>query len=689
MIFEGFDPGFVGQLALAAAVAIGVLYLLRLRRRRVTVAHAALWRTMMKRRRARSWLRMLQRLLSLLLQLAVVGLLALGLGRAIVEDGDLDRLGDGCRTPEDVQAEPIEDAYTVIAVDVSASMGATDVPGGRLSQAVDAARRVVLDRAEGEKMLLATLDRRLRPLTPFTADTELLMEQLAERTRVRDSRVDLAQAWPSLTSLLAGRAKPRLVLITDGGLDLPPTWDWAEAAEGWRIERILVGDAQAAKANFRLDGLEVRPYLDDPLTYELYVSATNPLDRPVEATLTLYAEPDARTADAFLNDGQVVSSLPLSLPAAKGPSGGVLKTFIPQVDFLGSRLMARLTVPEEAGVVDPLPADNLAFAVVPPRRTLRVQLVTEGNLFLEAALFVREHVEYEWVKPAEFAGPSGWDLTILDQFTPDTLKPGRYLIVDPPSSVPVRWTETAGLPDLVKKAKDHPVLWKIALADLNVASVKVLEPGANDRVLAETAEGQPAMVLHEASNGTSALVWGFDLAQSDLPLRYAFPLLLVNTLNYFYAEVSALRPGRRAGEDWAVELNPTAPTTDGPSSERSPSDEPELATMTTPSGARKVVPVSEGRALVLGDETGIWTVEAEGLGEEGPLDVAANLLAPTESSLARDSLDSVEAWAPSERVADDAPDAPDLPAPLWQLGLLLALGILVLEWYTWHRRITV
>ena len=75
MSFAG--PLFFGMFALAIPVTI--LYILKVRRRRVTVPYLRLWEQLVIETRARSLFQKLKRLLSLLLQLLILSLLTLAL----------------------------------------------------------------------------------------------------------------------------------------------------------------------------------------------------------------------------------------------------------------------------------------------------------------------------------------------------------------------------------------------------------------------------------------------------------------------------------------------------------------------------------------------------------------------------------------------------------------------------------
>ena len=91
-----------------------VLYILKLRRRVVAVPFSPLWERILRDKEATSLFSKLKRLLSLLLQLALLALLVLALGDP--------------RAAESL----IKGRNVVVLVDASASMQATDVAPSRL-----------------------------------------------------------------------------------------------------------------------------------------------------------------------------------------------------------------------------------------------------------------------------------------------------------------------------------------------------------------------------------------------------------------------------------------------------------------------------------------------------------------------------------------------------------------------------
>src|ERR1700691_2519598 len=119
MIFAGLP--LAQLLAVFGAVGFGVLvlYVLKLRRRVVAIPFSPLWRRILKDKEATSLFSKLKRLLSLLLQLALLALLVLALG-----------------DPR-AAATLVKGRNLVVLVDASASMQATDVAPDRLGAAKD------------------------------------------------------------------------------------------------------------------------------------------------------------------------------------------------------------------------------------------------------------------------------------------------------------------------------------------------------------------------------------------------------------------------------------------------------------------------------------------------------------------------------------------------------------------------
>src|SRR5438128_12663641 len=117
MIFAGLPFAQLAAIFGAAAALVVVFYILKLRRRAVAVPFSPRWQRILRDKEATSLFSKLKRLLSLLLQLALLALLVLALG-----------------DPR-AAATLFKGRTLVVLVDASASMQATDGAPTRLASA--------------------------------------------------------------------------------------------------------------------------------------------------------------------------------------------------------------------------------------------------------------------------------------------------------------------------------------------------------------------------------------------------------------------------------------------------------------------------------------------------------------------------------------------------------------------------
>lgn len=636
----------------ALAAAMTLLYILKLRRRRVEVPFAPLWARLVEERSSTALFRRLKRLFSLLIQLTILALIVLAMGDPRFSSG----AGCGFEPPD---APP--ERHTLLLLDTSASMATFERGRTRAERAAARAHTLIDELGDNpaHRLMLAAIDTDLRPLTLWTADRKAAHAAvdawLAQGPR--DAATDLPHALDLADAILRGRPNPEVVLLSDTAFPPPPP---RPASPPLAVETVgEPGD------NVGIEALNVRPHLDDSLSYSLFYAVRNTADHPLKATLYLYANESGISPADFISDehpDRIVASVALALPAR-----GVLRDVMGDLKFEGSRLAARVAIDPAEDTADPFPRDDVAFALVPERRRLRVQLVGQGNLFIQATLLVRENVDFEVISPADYRGPDGYDVTIVDRADVDISKPGRYFLIDPAPSDTFRITGATPEPTVARVDRDHPLARGLVLTDLGIASATRYERHKTDRVVASTADGTPLLFTRvEPDTQRTFVVLPFDLNQSLFPVNYAFPLLVVNALNWFSPQPDGLIPTHRAGQP--LSLPATLPegeiTTVGP---------PEAG----PIDARRLA----DRITLRADRIGIYELTTPDA--KSPLLVAINLMDPDESDISPRG--DYAAWTPPPPWT---PAAPPWPGTVWRALLLIALGVSVVEWLTWHRSLT-
>ncbi len=406
----------------------------------------------------------------------------------------------------------------------------------------------------------------------------------------------------------------------------------------------------------------MRPALDGSSSYGILVAVRNHLARPVKGTLLLYAQPEARSPQEFVSPDQIVTSREIEIPAQ-----GVRREVVSDVLFTGDRLAARVVMDPRNDAIDRLARDDIAVAVVPPRRPLRVQLVGPDDLFVSASLLTLEGVELETRTAQEYEGPQGFDVTVIHQTSVDLSAPGNYLLIDPPSGAEIVHKRTLKRPRIARVNPSHPITRGLEFVDAAIERATVIERRKGDQALVVAQGGSPLVFTRTLDAGQRRfVVLAFSPKESLFPLRYAFPLMMVQSLAWFSPQAPGLVPTRRTGAavSVATQLPPGPVRVLAPGSRR-------------PISARRIA----DRVHFIGAEIGIYELTVEG-SDEREL-VALNLMDGVESRL--DDRANLSPY--SEPSVWKAPERA-WPGSPWRLLLLIACALLLVEWWTWHRRIT-
>lgn len=622
------------QLGAVAGTVVVVFYILKLRRRPVAVPYSKLWARILRDKEATSLFSQLKRILSLLLQLALLALLLLALGDP--------------RTA----ATFLEGRNVVVLIDASASMKAVDVAPSRIDAVKEQVKAVIRGLSGSDRMLIAQMDAAVTPLSTLTGEQSDLEAALAV-VKPTDARADFARGLRFATDTLRGLSSPEIIVASDGALGEPS--DAAGPVHLGDVKLTYMPVGRHAK-NAAITAFSVRRYPLDKARYEVMLEATNTSDEALEVELSL------------LGDGQLTDLTRLRL----GPHE-TLPRFYPNLSGASKTLEARLALAD--GSRDDLPADDRAYALLPERRRARVQVVTAGNMFLEAALLLDEYLEVKTIAPAGYPAKGAFDVTIFDCVAPAVVPgTGHVLYLNPtgndlPFEVGTLVEDDdpnykLGFDELDAK---HPILRWTSLSDVNIARAHVLKGSPEDKVVGRSRKGPLLLAGRRAAGKFVAL--GFDVRESDFALRIAWPLFLLNTINDFVEEDTSYISSFRTGAVWQIPASSAA----------------ETATLEVPDGSKRVVPVKEGRAVFLGQLAGFYKLTTGTNGAAESTMFAANLSDTAESTI-----------APAAKLEVDGRGAGVVAGftlgvrrELWGYLLAAVLALTALEWLTYHRRVTV
>ncbi len=651
MNFAFLSIGQVAGIFAAAAVFATALYILKLRRRTVPVPFSKLWERILRDKEATSLFSRLKRLLSLLVQLALLALLAIALGdpraEALVTKGGKN---------------------LVVLVDASASMQATDVGTSRLGAAKEEVKKVIRGLGGADRMLVAQMDAAITPLGPMSGDTSEL-ERALDSIKATDARADFPRALRFATDSLRGLSNPEIIVVSDGRLgDAVDSAGKVHIGDDVTLTYVPIG---TGARNVGITAFSVRRYPLDKSRYEVMLEVTNTGPEQEDIELSL------------LGDNTLVDLTKLRLKP-----GERLPRFYPNLSGASRTLEAKLA--PLPGSKDSLPADDHAYALLPERRRAKVLVVSPGNTYLEAALLLDEYLDVQVASPKEYVekiAPSGvkLDVIIFDGATPANPPRANAIYLDPrgPGS-PVKVEAELKQPGFDKIERKHPIVRWTALDDVNVARGHKLVAEPGDKVVGASDQG-PILIAGQRG-GFKFVALGFDTRDSDLPLRVAWPLLLLNSINWFTDEDAQYISSFRTGDVWRVPVV----------------SQSGQAKLKMPGGGDVLVPVHEGRAVYLGEKAGFYELSgAEGvdlsLGGAPPTAPGSGGPPATVGSFAANLLDADESSIePAKELVVDGKKAGALSAfqigvrrEIWIYLLLAALLLTAVEWITYHRRITV
>lgn len=482
----------LGLAALAGVPLIVALYFLRRRHPPRVVGSLLLWAearaTVL---RGRPWERFRPSVL-LWLQLLALALVALGLSYpACVREG--------------VTAQRL-----VLVLDASASMGATDGSPTRWADALDQAGITVRAAPDGSEVALLVSGASTRVAEPFTLDRGRLLATL-ERLREGgpdDGPGDVQEAMLLAFQLGGTDTERRIVLLTDGAFaheELP-------ALPAGQVDVVAVGKGAD---NLAITTFELRRSPDQRFGGSAVVTVANTGDTALTGHLDV------------TQDGATIEAHKVSLD----PGGA--RTFGMPFSVDAGQFTARLS--DVAG--DLLPTDNVAHAVLSPPRPVTIGLEGASSL-LERAIAANERLRR--AQDGETA-----DVTIYDGNFPMTPPTGRFLAIAPPDDNPlVSYGEPVARPSIATWDAGHPVLHHVDFSRVRFGSIRQVSITAPLVPIAEFAgEGGPALLVGQTPAWRGVVV-PYALAQTDLPLKVAFPVLLYNAIGW-------LQPGGQS-EDRAV-----------------------------------------------------------------------------------------------------------------------------------------
>ena len=667
---------FLNPIAIAIAAALTIppliaLYFLKLRRDVRLVPSTFLWKRAVEDLHVNAPFQRLRKSLLLLLQLLILILAAIALGKPMWETAQTS------------------ESTIILLVDQSASMAVVEEGGRtRLDLAKEQAKRVVENMSDDSRAMVIAFCDRARVFSSFDSDKQALRRKIdsieqTQSTSLLAEAIGLAEAYSQ--NLIIGGEQPgsdiapesaapnaSVFLFTDGRI---------EDADRVTPQKLDVTKMQVTRIGARGDNvgitsMDARRDYEHPEILEVTAAVQNFGPNSVEVDATLYV--DGNTVD--------VQSLQLdpadpTADANEPPSGSMKLAVFDQIEFEGGGVVEVVLKLDDA-----FSADDRAWTILDPPRLTKVLYVTDGDFRLEDVLrSLRLHLTTMTAEQYESADDESirdgvrslFDVVILDRHSTARLPQGNYLFwgavpkIDGVTAGPVitnqvifNWDET------------HPILRYVAIETLEVAQwLQLTLP----REAVSIIDGQTSPVLaYLARDASQYLISAFSLlvrddrgnqlVNTDWTLSVDFVAFMQNTIQFLAANLAAT--GKRSippGEPVTLPCPPRVTE----------------AKIVRPDGVEDVIPTGQFQTIHYAQtrNVGVYRVEPGGPGDNL---FAVNLFNPTESNVAPVTTVTIGADGGKPQMA-----GVQVSKPAWPYLLLALLALLILEWIIYNQRVFV
>ena len=604
---------FLAPLAAALAItlpAIVALYFLRIRRPTRIVPALDLWPDQIRDRQANvPWQRLRFSWLLLLQLLVAAVLVAAAVQPALSASASLA-------------------PHTIVLIDASASMQAKDVEPSRLDEAKRQVGAMIDQLGPQDRMTLIAVQSTARIVGSGSGDHDALHRAL-NAIAPANGPADLSAALSLASGIVRAGEESRAYLFSDGILE-PLRTSFANGLP-FPIEYRRVG---VSGENVGLTSLVVRAGTQSRAAY---LRVHNFGQQPRSFTLEW-------RSDAGLIDVRSVS-------LAAGQAEDLALPVPDAANTVTARIEAK----------DNFRLDDSATAVARAPRAFHVLLVTPGNVFLEQALRLRTDFQLDVIAPAAYRSSTSYAMTVFDRYSPSAMPDAPFVMVDPPAGSPLAGGAQVGIGRVRASDAGDPLLNNVSLQDVHIAKSQDMRASTFGRALITSL--QTPLVLVRDAPFRQVLV-GFDIHDSDLPLRIGFPVLMQNLSEWM---LPPSVPSRSFHPDETVTIVPE--------------NGAKTVTVVRPDGSRRQLATGSIATFADTDLLGVYMVEQTVSGNTDRSWFAVNLFSDTTSQLV-----PVDRLAlPPSKVFSTAQTNHRGLIQVWPWIALLALVLVLAEWLAFHR----
>lgn len=587
-----------------------VLYILRMKRKDVVVPARFLWPERTDEVRANALFQKLRINWLLFLQLLALALIVIALAR-----------------PQSLQSG-LAGEVTVIVLDASASMGATDVAPNRFFAAMETAKGIIESAGATDQIMLIEAGPVPRVVFPLSSDTSAQLHAL-KTVRRSDAPADTGEALRLATSRVGEVDGSKIVLLSDGVF--PHVENFASGKSSLVYQKF--GEE---RVNLSIESLGTTEGVEGRAGYAGIKNCG--LD---QATVSLDIFADGKLIDS--QKSVIEPSKTWGKEFAVSRESKIIEAKIKSNDFL--------------------PADDYAVSIINPGAKLNVLLISQGDPFLESALTLDPRVTLDKTttlpetEKIGSLGLSAYDIVIFEGLAEQAVKAKGVLTlgVSGVASPVISTGRTKNFTFLDSTSSD--LVKGVDFKSIYIENIENIKPKSIGRTIVEGTNG-PLIVT--ADGAKRQIFVAFAPLDSDFPLTVSFPIFISNALDFLAERSKSNTFAIRAGQQFQI-----AAKTDS------------IAILSRPDGTQEKIEPLQGRYIVRGvDKIGEYSLEID----KTVTKVYADMRDATESQIDPQEFVSITKGKVASvknlrRYAD-----------FWRPLILIGLLVLATEWWLYARR---
>jgi len=530
-----------------------------------------------------------------------------------------------------IQKSTIVAQNSILIIDGSASMKSTDVGETRFQKAKQEAIKMVNELRGGGKMMIILAGPYPKIISGLTSDKISLKDSI-DKLQAGDTTTDMGKVLRMALSYSKELKQSEIVILSDGAVNIDENIGSIDTP----LRFIKFGSNNANNAGIiNIEVNQEAPDTRSDLQVLVHLKNFSRLKRQ-SALLELYL-------NKKLIDVRQINIEPQERRSV----------IFDNIKYARGYIEAVLDLDDDLSV------DNRAYYALNDLKPFRILMEGDGNTFLEKA--IRSYSsEIEIHKGNDLK--DDYDLAVYDGSLPASLPDKSMILINPGASLPYgKLLSQKNEPRVIDWDRSHPIMRFVDLSDLQIDSISNYEMPSWIKPVAETDRG--ILLWAGENNGRRVVIIPYDThpgALNNFAMLSAFPIFIFNALEWI-AETGKPDTQLKPGEVFSMYLK-----------------DQQQPKVRKPNGDEVNAKIKDN-ILVFGDtgEVGIYEFTDKSKA------FAVNLLDEAESNI--QPADRID--ISGQEIASSAFTTSN--REIWNIILVIAIIVLMAEWWVYNRRIFV